>query len=61
MKRLELTGSQQLRMFFAGPSGKDFLQEKGYEIVVGIGDVLNGRQPQWQKRLVQTAVGEKVQ
>ena len=33
----------------------------GYHAAVGIDDVLNGRQPQWQERLLQTAVAEQVQ
>jgi D-3-phosphoglycerate dehydrogenase len=33
----------------------------GYHAAVGIDDVLNGRQSQWQERLVQTAVAEQVQ
>lgn len=28
----------------------------GYHAAVGIDDVLNGRQPQWQERLMQTAM-----
>ena len=32
----------------------------GYHAAVGIDDVLNGRQSQWQERLVQTAVAEQV-
>lgn len=33
----------------------------GYHAAVGIDDVLNGRQSQWQERLVQAVVAEQVQ